>query len=102
MQKPECRFLLDENINPSLCKLLYRIGLCATSVELLDQGANDYEIIRFALTRDYILITQNYKDFIKYAGALKLIIIHFRPKRRIWQERIFPAFAQFLSKISKL
>jgi len=48
---------------------------------------------------DSILVTQNYRDFCRYAGIVNLIIIHFDPRTTTWS-RIMKGIDDFLDKIN--
>lgn len=65
MADREWRFLLDENIAPSVAKFLQKEGYRADHVPaVLGKGADDIEdVLPYARDRDLIIVTQDVSDF---------------------------------------
>ncbi|HEX4963132.1 MAG TPA: DUF5615 family PIN-like protein [Thermoanaerobaculia bacterium] len=113
------RFLLDEDVNPTIAEIGYRLGLDVVSIHSLGrQGISDEEQLRFSASQQRIFVTRNRDDFLfinlvffqtgePHAGLL--IVPHSLPNNRPeriayalkrWQERPGdpgPSFIAYLS-----
>ena len=64
------RFLIDECLSPELALWLAERGFDATSVR--DRGrlaSTDADVLRYCISEDRVLVTQNAEDFRKLVGA---------------------------------
>ena len=60
------RFLLDEDLTPSIAEIARGLGLDAVSVhEIGRRGFEDEEQLRFAASQQRILVTRNRDDFLR-------------------------------------
>lgn len=113
------RFLLDEDLNPSIAEIARGLGLDVVSVHEIDRrGFPDEEQLRFATVEQRVLVTRNRDDFIRLTVSLfqtgelhaGLLIVPYSlpnnlPERiahalKRWQERggdPGPHFVDFLS-----
>lgn len=58
------RFLLDENVDPSVATYLERTDLFAIPVrDAIGTGADDGDIVPYAIERDLIVVTSDVSDF---------------------------------------
>lgn len=58
------KFLIDEDLTPSLCKIANARGYYATHIQFLGwKGRTDFEIRTRMLKEDLTLVTGNWKDF---------------------------------------
>jgi hypothetical protein len=65
MSATDWRFLIDENTSRKLAQLLEERGYhAAMVVDALDPGVGDREdIVPYAVSNDYIIVTKNIDDF---------------------------------------
>ena len=67
------RFLIDECLSPALVHLAQSLGHEAYHLAHLGRaGAEDWEIVEFAITRDMTLVTNNANDFRRLYAAHEL------------------------------
>lgn len=71
-------FLLDENVTPSVGRILAEEGYDVVRVpDVLSEGADDGEILPYAVENDLVTITQDVNDFSRvesteHAGVILL------------------------------
>jgi predicted nuclease of predicted toxin-antitoxin system len=98
----EWRFLIDENLKPSIATELERHGIAAEYVlDALFEGADDFEdILPYCRKTDSVLVTNNVRDFnatdLTPGDHAGIVIVHDkdRPAREIAAElqRIVAAY----------
>lgn len=63
------RFLLDENIHPSVTEAAWEMDLDVVSVhDLRRRGHSDLEQLEFAATLNRVLVTRNRADYLHWTG----------------------------------
>ncbi len=61
------KFLLDEDLPPSIAEVARGLGLEAASVHTLGRtGLSDPEQLRYAAREGYVFVTRNRDDFIRF------------------------------------
>jgi Uncharacterized protein conserved in bacteria len=98
------KFLLNENIPPSLSNRLKSLGY--ESIHIYDcglTGKSDEAVIQFALMQGYIIITHDldYSRIISLSGKPKPSVITIR-QRVVSGEIIFESLRQLLPKVSDI
>lgn len=98
------RFLLDEDVNPTVATIAKGLGLDVVSVhEILRRGYDDESQLRYSASQNRAFITRNRNDFLRLslaffqAGELHagvLIVPHSLPNHR--PERIAHALKRWL------
>ncbi|MGB5817510.1 MAG: DUF5615 family PIN-like protein [Thermoanaerobaculia bacterium] len=64
------RFLLDENLSPTVAEVARGLGLDVVSVhDIGRRGLADHEQLEFAATERRVLVTRNRDDFIRLTVA---------------------------------
>ena len=67
------RFLIDECLSPSLCRLAHRRAFAADAVAWIGKaGWTDRELMRLVETQDLTLVTNNSRDFRRLYAALPI------------------------------
>jgi predicted nuclease of predicted toxin-antitoxin system len=70
MGEREWAFLLDENISPNVGRFLRKEGFEIARVPMvLSEGADDSDILPYAVENDFVTITQDVSDFNRLASA---------------------------------
>lgn len=102
--KSEWRFLIDENLSPSIVTNLERHGIAAEYVlDALFEGADDFDdILPYCLETDAVLVTNNVRDFnatdLSPTDHAGIVIVHDkdRPSTEIAAEirRIVAAYSR--------
>lgn len=75
------KFLLNENIPPSLCTLLQKINWDASHANHLGlNGKSDIYIVEFAVQQEFVVITHDldYSRIVSLSGKTKPSILSFR------------------------
>lgn len=94
------RFLVDECLSPSLAEAARARGYDATHVVWLGRGsADDREVTRIALERDYIVVTNNARDFRRIYGRLEVhpgLVLVLPDLPGAQQRRYFLAIVEFI------
>ena len=90
------KFLLDENVSYKILKRLRRRGFIVESVSTLElTGARNSDLLDFATTKGFILITHD-RDFLytpqKNHRGIILVMIH--PKTDVHAGKILELFLQ--------
>lgn len=68
------KFLIDEDISPSIARILCE-ELLVDAVAVRDRGllgVRDREVLEYAFNEDRIVVTANIKDFEKFAQAVEI------------------------------
>ena len=67
------RFLIDECLSPDLLPIAWAAGFdCAHVTRIGRQSASDWQHVQYAVTEDWVLVTNNSADFVALVGRVEI------------------------------